>query len=200
MNILSKEAQTYSPEVVDEQVEDAEDDDQKSGAELGLEADNDHDAGSSTKEADNDTPDGPFAAEDETDKEEDQENATSKLEVHLAILLIKLGQTSESLGLANPRVGKNHDETSNDGQVAEEEVEVENQAVTESLGYDNGNKTGNRIVGVLADDDESGTGNHGKNVSQQEEVGDARWDYKIVSNHARAAGTSASLWEALLCR
>lgn len=177
MNILSKEAQTYSPEVVDKQVEDAEDDDQKSGAELGLETDNDHDAGSSTEEADNDTPDGPLAAEDETDKEEDQENAASKLEVHLAVLLVKLGQTSESLGLANPRVGKNHDETSNDGQVAEEEVEVENQAVAESLGNDNGDEAANGIVGVLADDDESRTGNHGNNVGQQEEVSDASWDY-----------------------
>lgn len=35
---------TYSPEVVDKEVKDAQDDDQKSGAELGLETDNNHDA------------------------------------------------------------------------------------------------------------------------------------------------------------
>lgn len=177
-------AKTYSPEVVDKEVEDAENNDEESGAELGLEADDDHDAGASTQDADDDAPDGPGTAEDEADKQENQEDATSELEVHLAVLLVDLGQTGKGLGLTDPRVGEDHDEATNDGQVAEEEVEVEDEAVSEGLGDDNGHEAGDGIVGVLADDDEGGAGKHGNDVDEKEKMGEAtrNWRRGLLAN------------------
>lgn len=86
---------SYRPEVVDEDVEAAKDDDQHNGAEFGLEANHDHDTGHETKNGHNDTPDIPLAAKDEADEEKDEQHATSELEVHLAILLVNLGQTGK---------------------------------------------------------------------------------------------------------
>lgn len=102
---------TYSPEVVHKKVEDAENHNQESRAELGLEADNNHHASNKANERDNDSPDGPLSAKDEADEEEDQENTAGKLEVHLAVLLLEGGETGESLGLTHPGVGKNHEKT-----------------------------------------------------------------------------------------
>ena len=167
---------TYSPEVVDERVEDAEDDDEQGGAELGLEADNDHDAGDEADEADNDAPDGPLAAEDEADKEEDEQDAAGELEVHLAVLLLELGQAGKGLGLAHPRVRQHHEQTAHDGQVAQEEVEVEDEAVAERLGDDDADQAADGVLGVPADDDEGGAGGHGEDVDEQEDVGEATGD------------------------
>jgi hypothetical protein len=89
--------QTYSPEVVDQQVEDTQDDDQHYGAELCLEANHNHNASNEAQHSHNDSPDAPLSAENESNEQEDQEDTTSKLEVHLAILLIDLWQTSEGL-------------------------------------------------------------------------------------------------------
>ena len=95
-------ASAHGPEVVDEQIEDAQDDDEQDGAELGLEADNHHDAGAGAKDADNDAPDGPLAAEDEADEEEDEQDAACELKVHLPVLLVDLWEPGKRLGLANP--------------------------------------------------------------------------------------------------
>lgn len=93
---------TYSPEVVHQQVETAQDDDKQRSAVLGLETHDNHDTGASAKDADEDAPEGPLAAENEANEEEDQEHTTSQLEVHLLVLLIQSGETGKSLGLANP--------------------------------------------------------------------------------------------------
>lgn len=161
-----KRAGTYSPEVVDEEVEDGEDDDQQGGAELGLEANDNHDAGNGADERDKDPAESPGAAEDETHEEEDEENTSGKLEVHLAVLLVKLGNTREGLGLADPRVGEDHDKTANDGEVTEEEVDVEDQAIAESLRNDNGHETADGVVGVLAGNNEDGACGHGDDIDE----------------------------------
>lgn len=155
-----------SPEVVDEEVEDGEDDDQQGGAELGLEANDNHDAGDGADERDKDPAESPGAAEDEAHKEEDEENTSGKLEVHLAVLLVKLGNAGEGLGLADPRVGEDHDKTANDGKVSEEEVDVEDQAIAESLRNDNGHETADGVVGVLARNNEDGACGHGEDIDE----------------------------------
>lgn len=167
---------TYSPEVVDKEVKDGEDDDKESGAKLGLEADDDHDAGAGAEEGDEDAPDGPGAGEDEADKQENQEDAAGELKVHFAVLFVEGGQAGKGLVLADPRIGEDHDEAADDGEVAEEEVEVKDEAVAEGLGDDDGHEAGDGVVGVLADDDERGAGQHGEDVDEQEQVGDARGD------------------------
>lgn len=117
-----KSSKTYSPEVVHQNVENAKNDNQERGAELGFETNDNHDTRHETEEGDDDAPNGPLAAEDEADEEEDEEDTSSKLEVHLAVLLLKLREPGKRLGLAHPRVGKDHDQTAHDRQVAEEEV------------------------------------------------------------------------------
>ena len=81
---------TYRPEIVNDDVEDAQDHNEDNGAELRLEANNDHDAGHRANQDDQDAPKAPLAHGDEADEQEDQQHATSELEVHLAVFLVEL--------------------------------------------------------------------------------------------------------------
>lgn len=164
---------THSPKVVDKDVEDAEDDDEQGGAELGLEANHNHDTGASAEERDDDAPQRPLSAKDEADEEKDEQHAASKLKVHLAVLFVDLGQAGKGLGLAHPRVGEHHEQAADDGQVAEEEVEVKDEAVTQRLGDDDGHEAGDGVVGMLPDDDENRARHHCQDVDNQEQVRDA---------------------------
>lgn len=161
---------TYSPEVVDKDVEDTQDEDQKSGAELGLESNHNHDTSKQANERDNDSPERPVTAPDKADEQEDEQNTASKLEIHLAVLLVDRGEAGESLGLPDPRVGENHQKATNDGQVSEEKVEVKDETVSEGLHDHDAHESGNRIVGISASDDEERAGYHGEDVGQEENV------------------------------
>lgn len=79
-----------APEVVDDEVEYAQNENEHGGAPLGLESDHDHDACNETSQADNDSPETPVASEHETDEKEDQKDTASKLEVHLPVLFVQL--------------------------------------------------------------------------------------------------------------
>lgn len=116
---------TYCPEVVHEDVENAQDEDQQNGAKLGLESDHNHDASHEANQRDHDSPQRPLAAPDEADEQEDQEDTSCKLEVHLAVLLVNRGQTSKSLSFPDPGVRQYHHKSTNNGQIAQEEVHVE---------------------------------------------------------------------------
>ena len=78
----------YRPEVVDQEIENAQDHNEHDSTELCLEAYHDHDASDESKECNNDSEEAPCTAKDESNEEEDQKHSASKLEVHLAILLI----------------------------------------------------------------------------------------------------------------
>ena len=80
----------HRPEVVDEQVEDAEKYNEQHSAELGLESHDDHNASYGSDQDDQDPPEAPVACKDESNKEEDQEHTSGELEIHLAVLLIHL--------------------------------------------------------------------------------------------------------------
>lgn len=175
------EGLTYSPEVVHEDVEHAEKHNEDDGAPLGLESNDHHDAGNESEQADQDAPEGPLAREDESDEQEDEENTTSELEVHLAVLLVKLGETGRDKFLANPRIRKDHEKTADHTQVAQEEVQIENQSVSESLSYDNTQESSDGIVAVLPCDNEDRAGSHGDDVGDQEKMRDAPWNCKETS-------------------
>jgi hypothetical protein len=170
----------YSPEVVDQNVEDTQDENKQRRAPLGLESNHNHDTCDQTNDGDHHSPDGPLSAEHEADEEEDEEHTTRELEVHLAVLLLNLGQASEGLGLANPRVRQDHQETTHDREVAQEEVQVKYQAITESLGDDNTDETGDGIFGVTAGDDQGGASDHCDDVYDEEEMGEAVWNCSCV--------------------
>ena len=169
------------PEVVDEDVENAQNQDEQNGAELGFESDNNHDTSDQPDEDDQHAPEAPVARKDESNEEEDKQHATCELDVHLTVLFVHLGKAGWRKPLANPRVRQNHEETTQDGQVAEEEVEVENQAVSESLSDDDTEKTGHGILAMLPHNDEERRRGHGDYVDDQEYVGDARRDCVSLS-------------------
>ena len=186
-----------SPEVVDQQVEDAENDNQHDGAELGLESHNDHNTGDESEQADADSPEVPVATEDEADEEEDQQDTTSELEVHLAVLFVKLGETSGSKLLAHPRVGEDHEKAAHDGQIAQEEVQVEDETVAETLENNHANEAEDTVVGVLSCDDHNGADSHSDYVYDEEQVGEAAGDYE---GHALAKARGCEIMvECILC-
>jgi hypothetical protein len=63
---------TYSPEVVDKDVEDAENQDQENSGELGFETNDNHDASNKAKQANEYSPNVPFTGKDEANEEEDE--------------------------------------------------------------------------------------------------------------------------------
>jgi hypothetical protein len=174
--VLVRVVRVQGPEVVDQKVEDAEDDDEHNGAELGLESNDDHNAGNEPKQANTDPPEAPVATEDEADEEEDEQDTTSELEVHLAVLLIESRETSRGKLLADPRVGKHHQEAPHDGQVAQEEVEVEDQPVSKTLEHHHTDEAEDAVVRVLSCDDHDGADGHSDYVRDQEQVGEAVGD------------------------
>jgi len=179
-----KEYRTYRPEVVHENVEHAEKHDENDSAPLGLESDDHHDAGNESEQADYDTPEGPLAREDESDEQEDKKNATSELEVHLAVLLVKLRETGRNKPLANPGIRKDHEKTTDHTQVAQEEVQVKDQSVTKGLGHDNPQESSNGIFAVLPCDNEDRASGHGNDVGDQEKMCDAPRDCKMPAKSA----------------
>ena len=100
---------TYRPEVVDKDVEDAQDGDEDDGAPLGLETHNDHDAGDESDHDDRHATNAPLAGEDEANEQENEQDAAGELEVHLAVLLVELGQAGGRELFADPAVGQDHE-------------------------------------------------------------------------------------------
>lgn len=167
---------TYSPEVVDQDVEDAENNHEQRRAPLGLEAHHDHNACEKANDRDDHSADGPSSTENKAHEEEYEQDTTSELEVHLAVLLLELGQAGEDLGLAHPRIRQHHEETAHDGQVAQEEVDVEDEAVPKGLGDHDTDQATNSVFRVFARDDEDRARGHGDHIDDQEEMRNTVWN------------------------
>lgn len=185
------------PEVVDEDVEDGEDEDEEDGGPLGLEADGDHHAGDEADDGHEDAREAPLALEDEAEEEEDQEDAAREKEAGakggkselvdptggdlasrgysllLAVGVADLGEAGEPGAPVDHRVGEDHEEAAHDGEVAEEEIEVEDEAVAEPLDDHDAEEAGDGVFGVLLAHDRARGDDHGEYVGDQEEVGDA---------------------------
>ena len=112
---------THRPEVVDKDVEHTEDNDQDDSTPFCFESNNNHDRGNETNAADNDSPQAPFARKDESNEQKDEQDPASKLNVHLAVLLLELWKTSGHELLAHPGVRKDHEETTDDTEIADNE-------------------------------------------------------------------------------
>jgi hypothetical protein len=171
--VLVRVVRVEGPEVVDVEVENAENEHKHDRRELGLETNNDHDAGDESEQAGNDSPETPVTAENEAHKEEDEQDTARKLEVHLLVLLVESRQTGRGELLADPRVGEHHKKPSHDRQIAQEEVEVEHQAVSNALQNHDAHKTSYSVFGVFPCDDHDRGAGHDDYVDNEEEVGDA---------------------------
>jgi len=163
----------HGPELVDEEVEEGQDEDEEDSGPFRLEANGNHHAGSEAKDGDDNAREAPLALKDEAQEEEDQENAASEKEVLLAIGIADLRQTGESRASVYHRVGEDHEEAADDGEVAEEEVKIEDEAIADALDDDDAEETADGVFGVLLADDGTGGDEHGENVGDEEEVGDA---------------------------
>lgn len=93
---------TYSPKVINQDIKHRQQQDQENSTPLGLEPNDNHDAGNKPKQADEHPPEAPLPREDEADKQEDQQYATRELDVHLAVPLVELGQAGGDELLAHP--------------------------------------------------------------------------------------------------
>lgn len=143
----------HRPKVVDKQVENTQNHDQEARAPPSLESNHHHDASAQAEHRDNDSCERPFALNDESDEKEDEQHSACKLEVDLAVGFAQAWQTGKDVVLlGRETVGENHEQTTNYREVAEEEVEIENETVTETLDDDNAEQCGNRDLGVLAHD------------------------------------------------
>lgn len=82
------------------------------------------------------------------------------------VLLLPVGladarKSSPELLLGAQVLTEDHEESSNDREVPQEERQVKDEAVTEGLADDDSEETSDRLGGVLALDDENRAGDHG---------------------------------------
>lgn len=180
-----------SPPVVDVEVEDAENKHQHDRRELGLEANNNHNTGNEAEQASHDSPETPVAAENEANEKKDEQNTSSKLEIHLLVLLVELRKTGRGELLAHPRIGKDHHETTHNRKVAQEEVQVKDQAVSNTLHNHHAHKTSYGVFRVLSCDNHDRAYSHCDYVDDEECVGESvpNCGAKNVSSYSsRAVG------------
>lgn len=169
---------SYCPEVVHNNVEHAENHHQHNRAPLRLESDRDHHTCHGTDRDHNHASKGPLSSENEANEQEDEENSASQLEVHLAVLLIELWKTGRRELFADPAVGENHDQSSHDRKVAQEEVDVEDESVTQCLRDHDSDQTTDCVLAVFTDDDKNAAAGHGDHVDEKEDVVDTPWHYR----------------------
>ena len=152
----------YAPPVVDEDVEDGQCNDQERRGPLSLETDCNHDACRETNEGHQEPNDTPFTPNHETNEKEDKEDTTGQQEtvtmmsldcqnrassqekgnaLFLAVCFAERRKTGKKFLAGIHGVAEDHQETTDDGQVAKEEVEVEDEAVTDCLHNDNTEET-----------------------------------------------------------
>ncbi len=122
MRILIRRWASYRPEIVDQDIEDAQDDHQHHRTPFRLEPHYYHDTSNEPEYTDHHPPNAPLAWEDKPDKEKDQQHPPGKLDIHFAIFLIHWREARGCKLLANPWVAENHEEATHNTKVAEEEV------------------------------------------------------------------------------
>ena len=146
----------HSPEVVDDDIEDAENQHEEGCRPLGLEADSNHYARDQTNDRNENTSDAPFPLDHETQEEENKQYSACKQEANSKFVVSRMPQTVENRGVlflpvrlanggktgkrllpANHRIAKDHEQPSNDRQVSKEESQVEDESVAEALDNDN---------------------------------------------------------------
>lgn len=135
-----------SPPIVGENVENAQHHNKECGRPLGLETNGNHDTSGKTNDRNKNAHEAPFALKNEAKEKEDQEDSAGKEEVFPAVVLTKGWQAREDRFTGDHGIAENHEETTNNTQVAEEEVQVKDETITESLDNNNTEKTSNSVL------------------------------------------------------
>ena len=174
-----------APPVIGKHVEHAQDEHQESSRPLGLEPDGNHAACSQADNRHEYSPDAPLSLNDESQKEEDEKDATGKKEagksvrndpsevkqsvifvsLFLSVVLADVWESGKRCSPSNHGITKDHEQSTNDAQVAQEEVKVENKAITEPLNDDNTEKSTDSKFRVFLRDDGTRASKHGLNGS-----------------------------------
>jgi hypothetical protein len=162
-----------APPVVGKHVEHAQDEHEERGRPLGLEPYRNHTARAQPNDRHEHPPDAPLSLNHESQKEEDEQDPTGKKEaanqrvnsleitwscirsalLFLSVVLADVWKSSKRSSSGDHRVAKDHEQSTNHTQVAQEEVEVENESITEPLRDDNTEQSTNSKFGVLLRDD-----------------------------------------------
>lgn len=179
----------YRPEVVHEQIENAQQNHQQDGAQFGFESYHHHDAGNQANQAHDDSPKAPRSGKHEADEKEDEKYPSTKLDIHLPILLVHLRQSRKD-PFADPAVGQDHEEPAHDGQITEEKVEIEDEAVAQGLGDHHPNQANHSVLGVFADDDHCRADTHSNDVGEEEKMGYAPRNCRCPGQHTVRAANS----------
>lgn len=166
---------SYRPEVVHEDVENAENHNEHDRAPLRLESNDDHNTCHSTDEDDQYTPKAPLTGKDEADEQEDEKHSAGKLEVHFAVLLVQLRKTRGGKLLPYPAVRKDHDEPTHHREVTQEKVEVKNQSVAQCLCDDHANESADGVLAMLPGDNKDAASSHSNDVYDEKDVVDSPW-------------------------
>ena len=161
---------THRPEIVHQNIEHTQNHDQNDRTPLRLKPHHNHHTRHRPKRNHDQPPRAPIPGKHKAHKQKNQQHAPRELEVHLAVLLVDLRQAGGGELLAHPAVGEDHEQAAHDAEVAQEEVEVEDEAVAEGLGDDDGDEARDGVLGVAAGDDEGAAGDHGADVEDEEEV------------------------------
>lgn len=146
-----------SPPGIDRKVESSQHDNQEESALFRLVPNCDQQARNQTTRTDHPFRPSSLTVEDETEEEENEENSTKELEVFLAILIVDPHRwhTDQVRLFSRESVRESHEESTDHGEVAKEEGEVENQAVSETLRDDNTEETDSSVEGVTFGDDQN---------------------------------------------
>lgn len=148
------------PPVVDDDVKEREDNNERPTGPLGLEPNSNHRTGAEAEHAHYRASDAPCPLEDKAEEEEDEEDATGKQEVLPAVVLAERGQTGKACVARDHAFREDHEETTDDREIAQEEVEVEDETVAEALSNHDTDKTGDREFGVAFCDDRARRRHH----------------------------------------
>jgi len=135
----------YTPPVVGESIENTENDNEEGCGPFGFETDGHHGAGGKSEDGDEQPGNGPFTLNDESEEEEDEKDTTRQEEVFPSIGLANGRKSGEEFFTSDHGVAEDHEETTNDAEVTEEESEVEDETVAETLDDDDGQKTGDSV-------------------------------------------------------
>lgn len=114
----------HTPKVVDQQVHHTEHENQEDSRQPSLETHNNHDASYKSNHREHYPGQAPLTMEDEADKEEDEQDSSGQLEVLASIRLGKRWQSCKELFLLRQRIRDDHQKSTDDTQISEEEVEI----------------------------------------------------------------------------